>query len=114
MARGSLAATSGHSTFASTFLLRALPARVGWYCEWVADAAALFCRVPCTIRYGAQAVYASYASGTLTMKTIVMPEWWMLVPLPLAFFLLALEVLFRMRRLWLGERAPRDDVASAS
>ena len=34
--------------------------------------------------------------------------------LPAAFALLAVEVLFRMRRLWLGERAPRDDSVSAS
>lgn len=94
-------------------LLRALPARVGWYCEWVADAAA-FAGCCAMIRYGTQAAYSSHASGTLTMKTLVMPEWWMLVPLPLAFLLLALEVIFRMRRLWLGERAPRDDAVSSS
>ncbi len=31
-----------------------------------------------------------------------------------AFALLGIEVLFRMRRLYLGERAPRDDAVSAS
>lgn len=93
--------------------LRALPARSGWYCEWVADIAA-FAGCSVMIRYGALAAYASYTSGTLTMKTLVMPEWWMLLPLPLAFLLLALEVILRMRRLWLGERAPRDDAVSAS
>ena len=37
-----------------------------------------------------------------------------LAPLPAAFALLAVEVLLRMRRLWLGERAPREDAVSAA
>ena len=36
----------------------------------------------------------------------------MLAPLPVAFLLLAIEMGFRMRRLHLGERAPRDDAVS--
>ena len=32
--------------------------------------------------------------------------------LPVAFLLLTMEMLFRMRRLWLAERAPRDDAVS--
>jgi TRAP-type C4-dicarboxylate transport system permease small subunit len=44
----------------------------------------------------------------------VTPEWWLLVPLPLAFLLFAIEFLFRMRRLSRSERAPRTDAVSAS
>ena len=40
------------------------------------------------------------------------PEWWLLTALPIAFLLLTMEMLFRMRRLWLAERAPRDDAVS--
>ena len=50
----------------------------------------------------------------MTIKTLVTPEWWFLAPLPVAFLLLAVEVLFRVRRLWLGPRAPREDAVSAS
>jgi hypothetical protein len=43
-----------------------------------------------------------------------MPVWCLLVPLPLAFLLFAIEFLFRMYRLAQGERAPRTDAVSAS
>ena len=57
---------------------------------------------------------ASYTSGAMTVKTMVTPEWWLLVPLPIAFALLAIEMLFRMRRLMQGERGPREDAVSAA
>ena len=93
-------------------VLHMLPRHVAWYCEWVADALALVCCAAMTV-YGTQATLASHASGSLTIKTLITPEWWMLAPLPAAFALLAIEVLFRMRRLYQGERAPRDDAVSA-
>ena len=94
-------------------LLRVLPARVGWYCEWVSDAIAFAC---CAVMvfYGTQSTWTSYTQGSISIKTLVMPEWWVLAPLPAAFALLAVEVLFRMRRLALGPRAPREDAVSAS
>jgi TRAP-type C4-dicarboxylate transport system permease small subunit len=94
-------------------VLRILPRQAGWACEWVSDAIAFFCCL-CVAYYGAVATWESYAQGSLTIKTLVLPEWWSLAPLPAAFALLAVEVLLRMRRLWLGERAPRDDTVSAS
>ncbi len=54
--------------------------------------------------YGYQAAWRSFADGALSIKTLVMPEWWSIAPLPLSFTLLAIEVLFRMRRLALGPR----------
>ena len=36
---------------------------------------------------------ASYAAGSINIKTLVTPEWWMLVPLPLAFSLVAHRIL---------------------
>ena len=94
-------------------VLRVLPKYVAWCCEWVADTLAFAC---CAVMmyYGARAAFASFSSGALTIKTLITPEWWFLVPMPVAFLLLAIEVLFRIRRLWLGERAPRDDAVSAS
>jgi len=44
----------------------------------------------------------------------VLPEWWLLAPMPAAFALLALEFGFRMHRLALAERRPREDAVSAS
>jgi len=94
-------------------LLRALPRGIGWACEWASDAIALACCLV-VVFYGGRATWESYAQGSITIKTLVMPEWWTLAPLPAAFALLAAEVLFRMRRLALGPRAPRDDAVSAS
>jgi TRAP-type C4-dicarboxylate transport system permease small subunit len=93
-------------------LLRASPARIGWYCEWLTDAIALGC---CAIMVvaGTEAAYASYSSGMMTIRTLVTPEWWSLAPLPVAFVLLAIEVLFRMERLAEGPRRPRDDALPA-
>lgn len=94
-------------------LLRAIPARVAWVCEGVADVLAFFCCVA-LVYYGAKAAWASYAVGSITIKTLITPEWWSLVPLPVVFALLGIEVLFRMHRLLSGDRVPRDDAVSAS
>lgn len=93
-------------------LLRAIPPRLGWYCEWAADTIGLGCCIAIAY-YGFRATIASHAGGSLSIKTLVMPEWWILAPLPVAFVLLAVEMLFRMQRLSSGERAPRDDAVTA-
>lgn len=92
-------------------VLRAVPARLGWYFEWIADVLGLSC---CLIVfwYGVEATLASYRAGAMTIKTLVTPEWWLLSLLPAGFLLLSAEMAFRMRRLYLGERAPRDDAVS--
>jgi TRAP-type C4-dicarboxylate transport system permease small subunit len=64
--------------------------------------------------YGAKAALDSFMSGSLSIKTLILPEWWLLVPMPVAFALLALEFVFRMHRLALAERRPRDDAVSAA
>ena len=94
-------------------LLRAIPARAGWVCEWLCDAIALACCV-CVVIYGARATWESYSQNSITIKTLVLPEWWTLAPLPVAFLLLAVEILFRMRRLRSGPRAPREDAVSSA
>lgn len=93
-------------------LLRIVPRKLGWYCEWASDFFAFACCLVMTF-YGWRAAAASWKAGAMSVKTLVMPEWWLLATLPVAFLLLAIEMLFRMRRLHLGERAPRDDAVSA-
>ena len=94
-------------------LLRVIPARAAWYCEWIADSIALACCAVMVV-YGARSAVASFSSGSLSIKTLIMPEWWLLAPLPVAFALLGIEVLFRMRRLYLGARGARDDAVSTA
>ena len=92
-------------------LLRAVPARLGWGLEWLVDLLAMAC---CAIIawYGVRAALGSWQAGSLSIKTLVTPEWWLLSVLPVAFLALTVEMLFRMRRLWLAPRAPRDDAVS--
>jgi TRAP-type transport system small permease protein len=92
-------------------VLRAVPKRVGWIFEWVTDVVGLACCV--IIAYhGARAALASYTASSMSIKTLITPEWWLLSVLPMAFLALSVEMLFRMRRLALAERAPRDDAVS--
>jgi TRAP-type C4-dicarboxylate transport system permease small subunit len=93
-------------------LLRVIPKRLAWCCEWITDVLALICCLV-MVFYGARMALASYKAGALSIKSMVTPEWWLLAPLPVAFALLAIEVAFRMRRLLYGERAPREDAVSA-
>jgi len=92
-------------------ILRAVPPAVGWIFEWIVDALAMSC---CAVIawYGARAALASWQAGSMSIKTLITPEWWLLCVLPLAFLALTLEMFFRMRRLYLGPRAPRDDAVS--
>jgi TRAP-type C4-dicarboxylate transport system permease small subunit len=94
-------------------LLRAVPAKLGWLLEWAGDILGLACSLY-FVWYGWKVMAASYASGAISIKTLVTPEWWLLVPLPLAFALFAIEFVFRMHRLAHAERAPRSDAVSAS
>jgi TRAP-type transport system small permease protein len=93
-------------------VLQALPPQVGWALEWVGDVLGFACCV-LMMAYGARATWASFTAGALNIKTLVTPEWWSLAPLPVAFALLAIEMLFRMARLRAGPRAPRHDAVTA-
>jgi TRAP-type C4-dicarboxylate transport system permease small subunit len=92
-------------------VLRAVPRPVGWGFEWIVDLLAMAC---CAVIawYSGLAAYKSWAAGSVSIKTLVTPEWWLLSALPVAFAALTVEMLFRMRRLWLAPRAPRDDAVS--
>lgn len=94
-------------------LLRVIPRRLAWYSEWLVDAIALVCCVVIAY-YGFKAVLSSHAISGMVVKVISVPEWWLLAPLPVAFALLAVEVLFRMQRLYAGERGPRTDAVTAA
>ncbi len=94
-------------------LLQAIPKKLAWALEWVGDLLGLACCLVMST-YGAQATWASYSANSLSIKTLVTPEWWSLVPLPVVFMLLSIEMIFRMHRLWLAERGPRNDAVSAA
>jgi TRAP-type C4-dicarboxylate transport system permease small subunit len=94
-------------------VLRALPWRAGWLLEWLGDVLGLVCCL-FFVWYGARVAAASLANGSLSIKTLVMPEWWLMAPMPIAFALLTIEFVFRMHRLATGAQRPREDAVSAS
>ena len=94
-------------------VLRALPRRLGWIMEWVGDLIGLICCLV-FVWYGTSVAAASFFDGAISIKTLVLPEWWLLAPMPVAFALLAIEFVFRMYRLASAERRPREDAVSAS
>jgi TRAP-type C4-dicarboxylate transport system permease small subunit len=94
-------------------VLRMLPPRLAWCFEWIGDVIGIVCSC-FFVWYGVRVTIASYAAGAVSIKTLVLPEWWIFVPMPICFLMVAVEFIFRMRALALAERAPRDDAVSAS
>ena len=94
-------------------LLRVLPPRRAWQLEWVGDLLGLACCLY-FVWYGAKATISSYLTAAVSIKTLVMPEWWLLAPLPVTFLLFAVEFVFRIHRLGHGERSARSEAVSAS
>ena len=80
-------------------LVTLLPRRVARALELAADAAGVaVCAV--FVVYGIKAITSSAQQGSLVIKSIVFPEWWLFAPVPLSFGVLAVEFL---RRLWARE-----------
>jgi TRAP-type C4-dicarboxylate transport system permease small subunit len=94
-------------------LLTLVPLRVAWLMEAAADFMGFtVCLV--LVRYGALMTYDSWRLGSLTIKSLVFPEWWLLAPLPLFFVLLAIEFVFRFHRLLTGPLTRRQEATSVS
>jgi TRAP-type transport system small permease protein len=92
-------------------VLRIVPAPLAWIFEWIVDVLGLACCAVIAF-YSGRAALASFLAGSVSIKTLVTPEWWLLSALPIAFAALSIEMLFRMRRLARGPRGPRDDAVS--
>ncbi len=92
-------------------VLTFLPPRVAWLMEAAGDIVGfVVCLV--MLRYGTKMVIDSALLGSITIKTLVFPEWWLLWPLPLTFALVAVEFVFRFDRLMRGARARRVEATS--
>ena len=57
--------------------------------------------------------YDAWRIGSITIKNLVFPEWWLLAPLPVCFILLAIEFVFRFHRLILN-REKREEATSVA
>ncbi|WP_407792358.1 TRAP transporter small permease [Pigmentiphaga litoralis] len=94
-------------------VLRAVPPRVAWSLELAMDVVgASICAV---LAVGtARVALASAEQGSLVLKILVLPEWGILVPACVLFFILFVEFLFRLRRLWRGPKTVRQEATSAA
>jgi TRAP-type C4-dicarboxylate transport system permease small subunit len=92
-------------------MLVVAPPRLAWLMEALADIVGLTaCLV--LVWYGSVMTAQSARLGSLTIKNLVFPEWWLLAPLPLCFALLALEFVFRFHRLMRAPRTRRVEATS--
>lgn len=88
-----------------------VPPPLAWMMEAVADIVGLAASLV-LIWYGSAMTVQSARLGSLTIKNLVFPEWWLLWPLPLCFVLLALEFIFRFHRLMGAPRTRRIEATS--
>ena len=92
-------------------MLSMVPPRIAWLMEAAGDVIG-FCVCAVMVRYGTHMAADSFRAGSLTIKNLVFPEWWLLAPLPIAFALLAFEFVFRFERLRNGPPGRRIEATS--
>jgi TRAP-type transport system small permease protein len=93
-------------------VLTLVPARAAWLMEALADVMG-FAVCLIMMRYGIKMTIDSASLGSITIKNLVFPEWWLLWPMPVCFALLAAEFAFRFDRLMrvpLGRRSEATSV----
>lgn len=88
-----------------------VPPRVAWLMEALADIVG-FTASLVLVWYGTIMTLQSARLGSLTIKNLVFPEWWLLAPLPVCFTLLAIEFVFRLHRLAGAPRTRRGEATS--
>lgn len=94
-------------------VLMMLPPRVAWLVEIAADVVGLAVSLV-LVRYGLVMTTESARLGSLTIKALVFPEWWLLAPMPVLFLLVAVEFVFRLHRLVTGPRRRRVEATSVA
>jgi TRAP-type C4-dicarboxylate transport system permease small subunit len=91
--------------------LTLVPLRAAWLMEAASDVLGFaVCLV--MMRYGVKMTVDSAALGSITIKNLVFPEWWLLWPLPVCFALLAMEFALRFGRLINSEPGRRVEATS--
>ena len=92
-------------------VLTLMPLRAAWLMEALADVLG-FAVCLIMMRYGIKMTIDSAMLGSITIKNLVFPEWWLLWPLPVCFALLAAEFVFRFDRLMRAQPGRRSEATS--
>lgn len=93
-------------------VLTIVPRSVAWILEAAGDIVG-FIVCLAMIRYGTLMTIDAWMSGSITIKNLTFPEWWLLAPLPTTFLLLAIEFVFRFLRL-IKQRDRREEATSVA
>ena len=94
-------------------VLTLVPVRIAWLMEAAGDVIG-FSVCVVMLRYGFKMSLDSAMLGSITIKNLVFPEWWLLWPLPVCFALLAAEFAFRFDRLIHSEPGRRVEATSVA
>lgn len=78
-------------------VVTALPPAMARTLDRLADAIGLGVALVFVV-YGTRAILSSAQQGSMVIKAIVFPEWWLYAPVPACFGLLAVEFVRRMLR----------------
>jgi TRAP-type C4-dicarboxylate transport system permease small subunit len=81
-------------------VLGAVPRRVAWIMEAVGDILGFVVSLA-MVYFGALMTLEAWRLGSITIKNLVFPEWWLLAPVPAIFILIAIEFVFRFHRVLL-------------
>jgi TRAP-type transport system small permease protein len=76
-------------------LLTAVPPRLARTLDRFSDLVGLAVSAVFVV-YGTRAVASSAQQGSLVIKSVVFPEWWLYAPVPVCFAILAIEFVRRM------------------
>jgi TRAP-type C4-dicarboxylate transport system permease small subunit len=76
-------------------VLTVLPPRAGGALERIADVIGVAISTVCVV-YGVKTIASSAQQGSMVIKAVVFPEWWLYAPVPPCFALLAIEFVRRM------------------
>jgi TRAP-type C4-dicarboxylate transport system permease small subunit len=93
-------------------VLNAIPTRFAWILEAIGDIVGFIVCVA-MVRFGMIMALEAWNLGSITIKILVFPEWWLLAPLPFSFLLLAIEFIFRFLRL-MKSRTVREEATSVA
>lgn len=78
-------------------VLSAMPRRIAWLMEAAGDVLGFLVCIG-MIYYGCLMTSEAWRLGSITIKNLVFPEWWLLAPMPAIFVLIAIEFIFRFHR----------------
>lgn len=93
-------------------VLTAVPKPVALIMEAIGDIAGLVICIA-MVRYASLMTFDAWRNGSITIKNLVFPEWWLLAPLPVCFVLLSIEFIFRFHRL-ITNREKREEATSVA